>query len=100
MSVSPRARRVPEPTEIIQLPRPSWAPLFLALGLTAMLCGVFITFMGPSWFYVAAGAVVALAAFRSMVAGARRDYFRLPRRREVQSATLPADSIRQTKRSA
>lgn len=99
MSVSPKARRVPEPTEIVQLPRPSWAPMFFALGLTAMLCGVFISFMGPNWFYVAAGAIVALAAARSMIGGARQDFFRLPRRREVRSATLPADSIRQRRRS-
>ncbi|HZJ28428.1 MAG TPA: hypothetical protein VFD37_00400, partial [Solirubrobacterales bacterium] len=73
-------------------------PAFLALGLTAMLCGVFISFMGPNWFYVAAGAVIALAALRSMVAGATREYFRLPRRHRTDSATLPADSIRTARR--
>ncbi len=86
--------RIPEATEIVQLPRPSWAPLFFAFGVTLAICGLFLEFMGPNWAYCVIGGVFALAALRSMIQGATRDYFRLPRRQATQSATLPADSLR------
>lgn len=84
----------PAATETIHLPRPSWAPAFLALGLTLTIVGLYLDFMGPNWIYSVIGAVIALGALKSMLGGARRDYFRLPRRQEIDSATLPADSIK------
>ena len=34
-------RQVPEPGETIYLPRPSWAPIFFALGALGLICGIF-----------------------------------------------------------
>lgn len=86
--------RIPAATEVIQPPRPSWAPAFFAFGLALAICGVFLDFMGPGWIYTVIGAVVALGAFRSMVTGAVRDFNSLPREQEVGAAALPADTIR------
>lgn len=86
--------RIPEPTEIIQLPRPSWAPAFFAGGLTLAIAGIYLEFMGPNWAYVVIGAVIALAAMRNMIRESRRDLYRLPREQEVRSAALPAASIK------
>lgn len=92
--------RIPEATEIIQLPRPSWAPAFFAGGLALAIAGLYLEFMGPNWAYVVIGAVFALTALRSMILGARRDLNRLPREQEVRSATLPAASIQPPQRDA
>lgn len=92
--------RIPEATEIIQLPRPSWAPLFLAAGLALAVAGIYIEFMGPNWAYVVIGAVVALSALRSLIVGARRDLYRLPREQEIRSASLPAASIKPPQRDS
>lgn len=85
---------VPPATETIHLPRPSWAPAFLALGVMLTVVGFYLDFIGPNWIYSVAGGIIALAALRSAIVGARRDYFRLPRRQQLESAALPADSIR------
>lgn len=81
-------------TETIHLPRPSWAPAFLAFGLTLAVAGLYLEFMGPGWAYSVIGAVIAVAAATSMISGAERSFFSLPRRQRARSATLPAGSIR------
>lgn len=87
-------------TEVIQLPRPSWAPAFFAGGLTLAIAGVYLEFMGPNWAYVVIGLVVLLMSLRSMIKDARREHYRLPREQELSSAPLPAASIKPPKRSA
>lgn len=89
--------RTPGATEIIQLPRPSWAPAFFAGGLSLAIAGIYIEFMGPNWAYVVIGVVILLASFRSMIKAGRRDLYRLPREQELTAAPLPADSIRPPK---
>jgi len=37
--------------------------------------------------------IFVLAAFRSLVRGAIRDYYRLPRRQHVRGAALPVETI-------
>ena len=69
-------RQVPEPGETIYSPRPSWGPVFLALGALGLVCGTFASgfiFEPKIWFIL--GAIIFLAAFRSIVRGAVRDYF-------------------------
>ena len=86
---------IPAPTELVYLPRPSWAPAFFAAGIALAIAGTFIgEFMLPGWFYSALGIVLALASLRSMAAIAVRDFFRLPRRQRVRGAVLPAASMR------
>jgi hypothetical protein len=87
-------RQVPEPGESIYLPRPSWAPAFLALGILGLVGGIYAGgFVFSPFIYSIIGAIVALAAFRSLVRGAARDYFRLPRKQRIRGAALPVETI-------
>jgi hypothetical protein len=83
------------PTELIYLPRPSWAPAFLALGAMLIVNGIYGEgFLFRGWVYMIAGAVVALAALRSMVSSAVHDFFDRPRRQRQRAAVLPAASLK------
>jgi hypothetical protein len=87
-------REIPEPGELLYPPRPSWAPAFFAFAAAAAVCGIFAEgFMVRGWVYSIVGVVVLLFALRSMVRGATRDYFRLPRRQKVRGAVLPVETI-------
>jgi hypothetical protein len=87
-------RHINEPGEMIYRPRPSWAPAFFALGAVGLICGIFAGGFGfPKAFYSIVGAIIILAAFRSMARGATRDYYRLPRRQETLGAALPVETI-------
>lgn len=86
-------RDIPEPGEMVYPSRPSWAPLVFAFAAALALCGVFIEFMLPGWFYSALGGVVMLLALRTMIRGATADYFRLPRRQHARGAVLPVETI-------
>jgi len=87
-------RHVPEPGETIYAPRPSWGPPFLALGAIGLVCGIFAGgFIFSPFVYAIVGAIVFLVAFRGVVSGAVRDYYRLPRRQETRGAALPIETI-------
>jgi len=87
-------RQVPEPGETIYLPRPSWAPVFFAIGALGLICGIFAGgFIFPPYIWGIIGAIFFLAAFRSIVRGSVRDYYRLPRRQETRGAALPVETI-------
>jgi hypothetical protein len=88
-------REIPEPGELTFSPKASWAPAFIALGATGLVCGIFAAgFIFPPFVYAVVGAILVLAAFRTLVRGAIRDYFRLPRRQPARSAALPIEPIR------
>ena len=92
--MSAEHREISEPGELIYAPRPSWAPAFLDAGIAAMVCGIYAEgFMVRGWVYSIIGAIVFLFAFRSLIRGAIRDYFRLPRRQKVRGAVLPVETI-------
>jgi hypothetical protein len=87
-------RDIPEPGELVYAPRPSWAPIALAAGIAVMVCGIYAEgFMVRGWIYSIIGAIVFLFAFRSLVKGAVRDYFRLPRKQKTRGAVLPVETI-------
>lgn len=87
-------RHISEPGEIVQSARPSWAPAFFALGAALALCGLFAEgFMVRGWVYSIIGAVIALVALRGIVSGARRDYYRRPRKQHVRGAVLPVETL-------
>ena len=87
-------RQVPEPGETIYLPRPSWAPIFFAIGALGLIRGIFAGgFIFAPYIWGIIGAIFLLAAFRSIVRGAVRDYYRLPRRQETRGAALPVETI-------
>lgn len=94
-------RHIPEPGEMIYAPKPSWAPAFLAVGIMAMVCGIYAAgFIFSPFIYAIVGVVLALAAFRSLTRGAIRGYFGLPRRQRVRHAALPIETIAAPKRSS
>lgn len=87
-------RQVPEPGETIYAPRPSWGPVFFAIGALGLVCGTFAAgFMFPPKIWGLIGLIFLLAAFRSIVRGSVRDYYRLPRRQETRGAALPVETI-------
>ncbi len=87
-------RQVPEPGETIYLPRPSWAPVFFAMGALGLICGIYAGgFIFAPYIWGIIGAISFLAAFRSIVRGSIRDYYRLTRRQETRGAALPVETI-------
>jgi hypothetical protein len=88
-------RHVSEPGEMVYAARPSWAPIFLAIGIAAMVCGVFASgFIFAPHIYAILGALIVLGAFRSLVGSASAAYFRLPRKQRVRGAALPIETIK------
>jgi len=86
--------RIPQSSETIQTPRPSWAPAFFALGATGAVAGIYangFVFSAFIWSYI--GIIVLLFAFRAIVRTSVRSYFSLPRRQEARPATLPVEQI-------
>jgi hypothetical protein len=87
-------RHIPEPGEMVYTPSPSWAPAFLALGLLGLIAGIYAAgFIFPPLVYAVVGAIFALGAFRNLIRGAIRGYFRLPRKQQVRGAALPVETI-------
>lgn len=87
-------RHVPEPGEMVYTPKPSWGPVFFAVGATGLVCGVYAAgFIFSPFIYAIVGAVFLLAAFRKLARGATREYFRLPRKQHVRHAALPIETI-------
>jgi hypothetical protein len=80
---------IPEPTELVYLPEPSWKPVLIAFGIGLLVAG---TFMG--WVYAAAGAIFFLLALRGWIADTRADLARLPRTQSVSTASIPATPLR------
>ena len=82
-------RRLPEPTELIYLPEPSWAPIFAAAGLAALAADIFTT-----WVYSVVGAVVFLVAMKAWIGEIDARLARLPRRQRLTTAKIPAEPLR------
>jgi uncharacterized membrane protein len=96
----PEHRQIPEPGETIYAPRPSWGPVFFALGALGLICGTFAGgFIFKPMIWAVFGAIFLLAAFRSIARAAVRDYYRLPRRQETRGAALPIETISSTPKS-
>jgi hypothetical protein len=87
--------RIPEPTELVYLPRASWAPAMLAAMIALIVVGIYGEgFLFRGWVYSIIGAVVFLVVLRSAISGAVRDYYSRPRSQRSRSAVLPAASLR------
>jgi uncharacterized membrane protein YfcA len=87
-------RHVPEPGEMIYTPQPSWGPVFFAAGAVGLIAGVFAAgFIFSPFVYAIVGAILLIAAFRVIVRGAVRNYYRLPRHQESRGAALPVETI-------
>ncbi|HEX5712564.1 MAG TPA: hypothetical protein VFX85_04535 [Solirubrobacterales bacterium] len=87
-------RHVTEPGELVYAPKPSWAPVFFAIGVLGLVCGTYASgFIFAPYIYAVIGAVFALAAFRGLVRSAIRSYYALPRKQRVRGAALPVETI-------
>jgi hypothetical protein len=86
-------RRVSEPTELVYVPKPSWAPAFTAVGLAVLIVGLF-----KGWVLIVVGAVILLAALRSWVIDVTDGVGRLPRHQRPTAAVIPAAPLRETRR--
>jgi len=82
-------RRVPEPSELVYVPAPSWVPPLAAVGLAGLAVGLF-----AGWPYAVAGAVLALASLRAWFKRTGAEIGRLPREQRVSAAVLPAVPLR------
>lgn len=78
-----------EPTELIYVPNPSWAPIIVAAGVALLLAG---TFMG--WFLWLVGAIVLFLGIRSWWALSGDEISRMRRSQRTDTAVLPADPIK------
>ena len=92
-------QQIPRATEQIHPTRPSWAPAFFAFGLALAIAGIYAQgWILRGWVYSILGLIFVVFALISMVRGAGRDFYRLPRRQRVRGAVLPAASIRPPRR--
>jgi len=87
-------RHITEPGEMVYAPKPSWGPVFMALGAVGLIAGIYAAgFIFPPLIYAIVGAIFLLAGFRNVARSAIRDYFRLPRRQKARGAALPIETI-------
>ena len=75
----------PQATELVYVPEPSWYPALLAMGLAAVIAGIFVW-----WPYGAIGGIVAIVAIVQMYRATHDGVTRLPRRQKLTTAVLPA----------
>ena len=78
------SRRVPEPTELVYVPQPSWIPFFAAAGLTALLIGLYAGIASAI-----VGAVVLIAAKLAWLRRVGDEVSRMPRSQRPTTAVLP-----------
>ena len=78
-------KRIPEATELVYVPEPSWIPLFAGSGLAALIVGIFT---GLVW--AIAGAIVLLVALIVWIRRLGDEVSRMPRSQRLSSAVIPA----------
>ncbi len=84
-------RSIPDPSELVYVPRPSWLPALTAVGLAGVLVGLF-----AGWPYAVAGGILGLASVWSWVRRAGEEMGRLPREQPISAAVLPAIPLRRS----
>jgi hypothetical protein len=80
---------IPEPTELIYAPGPSWAPAFTAVGVAAMAVGAFV-----GWIYALVGGLVLICAGFAWYRDAEDQAERLPRHQQLTSAVIPPTELK------
>ena len=84
-------RRVPQPSELVYVPNPSWAPVLAGAGIGVLAIGLFAGLV-----YALAGGIIALGALWAWIRSAGTELGRLPREQRVSTAVLPAVPLRRT----
>jgi len=80
---------IPEPTELVYVPSPSWAPAFAAAGLMLLTIGTF-----KGLVYVLVGAILLARAIIFWARDSDRQAQRLPRRQRLTTAVIPATTLK------
>jgi hypothetical protein len=86
--------RSTEPTELIYVPNPSWAPILVAAAIALIVAG---TFMG--WFLWLLGAVVLFLGVRAWGKLSGDEISRMRRSQRTDTAVIPAESIQKRSRA-
>ena len=74
----------PKPTELIHLPRASVLPALLAIGIAAVVVGLY------SWFpYSIVGGILAILTLGAWLRTNRDEIARMPRRQRTDTAPIP-----------
>ncbi len=84
-------RRVTQPSELVYVPSPSWAPVLAGAGIAVVAIGLF-----AGWVYAVVGGIIAVGALWSWIRRTGSDIGRLPREQRVSTAVLPAVTLRRT----
>lgn len=87
-------QRVPEPTELIYVPGPSWAPAIVAAGLAIVIAGTY-----TAWFWSAIGFFILLLGARSWWRQSDDEVSRMRRSQTTDTAVIPAEPIRRSSAS-
>lgn len=85
------SEQIPEPSELIYTPAPSWAPALIALGLATVLAGLF-----TAWFFSVAGVLILLAGIRSWWVLSDDEVSHMRREQPLGTAVIPAEPIRRS----
>lgn len=83
-----------DPTELIYVPNPSWAPLLVAAAIALLFAGAFL-----GWFLWLVGAFLLLIAARSWWTLANDEISRMRRSQATDTAVIPAEPILRSGRS-
>ena len=91
--------QIPEPTELIYAPSPSWAPALTAVGIAFAAIGAFAGWIFfPGWLISLFGGILLVRAALYWY----RDYAeaagRLPRRQRLTSAVIPPETVSEQRR--
>lgn len=79
----------PKPTELIYLPGPSALPALTALGIAAVVVGLYAW-----WPYSVVGGAIALVSLIAWLRRNRDEIARMPRRQRTDTAAIPLSSSR------
>lgn len=79
----------PEPTELIYLPKPSALPALFAVGLAALIIGIYAW-----WPYSVAGALIAIPSLIGWLRRDREEIAALPREQGTDTAPIPLTAAR------
>ena len=74
----------PQPTESIYLPKPTVLPALVALGLAAVVVGLY-----SWWPYAVAGGLIALISLIGWLRTNRDEIARMPRHQRTDTAPIP-----------
>jgi hypothetical protein len=74
----------PKPTELIQLPKASVLPALLAIGIAAIVVGLY-----SWWPYSIAGGILTLLTLVAWLRANRDEIGRMPRRQRTDTAPIP-----------